>query len=264
MRTIYGITLASYFSTFVSGAAVQPREEAPPESAFSHILEARNISHLQTKFAQILRSATLHYVFHLEDSNTYVARKDNTYWNVEENLDDLVDPKKKKNKKDVEWVEFGFDKIYESRSSDLIPVSHCHSQVNGQGGTISVQGVMGQVQTLSGTLGITPWAELFAVTLTSTVTLERPHATKMVLACNAKHGEVVQIFLEGTRFLYYTPRVRELAFDKKKNQFRKPGKFMVQPQKKAVVRGGVGDWVCGSSTVIPLQCSRLIRILSES
>lgn len=225
------------------------------------IIEVQNLTELETSYARSI-GASDDVVFRLIDSKTFVAKEKNDYWDIEENLDLLIGLKTKK-KREVTWVEFGFDKTYVANSADRIPVSYCHSETEGQGGALNIQSSIVLGQSLTGSFGVNPNLVSFSLSLVTSVGLELSGSINTVIGCNAKHGEIVQLALVDTTFLYYTPKVRVLKFDKKMNKFAKPGNFEKKEQRRAVVKGGIGEWICGSSNVIPLQCSQLTPFITD-
>lgn len=260
-----------YFLTFAhawAAAILVARDFELPSSQSARIIEVRNLTELQNKFSKALSEPTEDFVFHVENTNTFVAQKNNDYWDIEENLDGLSaagfrKKKSKGDKNEISWIEFGFQKLYIVDSATRIPVSHCHSEVNGQGGALNIQSTIGLGQSLTGSFGVSPNIVAISLSLTGSVTLELSESVTNAVACDVKHGEVVQLFLVGSQFIYYTPRMRELTYDRKKKSWRKLPKFSTQKQRRAVVRGGLGEWACGSSTVIPLQCSYVSHRITD-
>lgn len=242
----------------VSLPLLMSRNYRIPSSEAAVIIEAQNLAELETSYAKSI-GASDDVVFRLTDSKTFVAKEKNDYWDIEENLIGL---KTKKNR-EVTWVEFGFDKTYVANSKDRFPVSYCHSETEGQGGALNIQSSIALGQSLTGSFGVNPNLVSFSLSLVTSVALELSGSINTVIGCNAKHGEIVQLALVDTAFLYYTPKVRVLKFDKKMNKFAKPGNFEKKKQRRAVVKGGIGEWICGSSTVIPLQCSQLTPFITD-
>lgn len=242
----------------VAGPAV--RDLRSPNSRNARIIEVQNLSELQSKYAKLLAKPTEDIVFHIQASNSFVAQRNNAYWDIEENLEDLAKTEKQdgKNKNENSWVEFAFQKLYISDSVNRIPVSHCHSETEGQGGSLNIQSTIGLGQSLTGSFGIKPGMLAATLALTGSVSLDESDSVNTAVVCDVKHGEVVQLFLIGSQFLFYTPKVRMLNFDKKRGVFGDLRDFAIQQQRRAVIRGGLGEWVCGSSSIIPLQCSQVV------
>lgn len=255
------VSLLSVTGLVLGATIKQPRELQIPNSEGAKILEVMNLSHLETKYGKLLATSE-NTIFHLIDTKTFVAKRNNDYWDLEENLDDLSKIEKTK-KHEVSWVEFGFQRTYITKSENRIPVSHCHSETEGQGGALNIQSSVGVAQSLTGSFGVNPNTVAFSLSLTASVALELSLSVNTVLGCSARHGEIVQLFLVDTKFVYYTPKVRMLIYDKKKGKLLKAGQFENKKQRRAVVRGGIGEWICGSSTVIPLECSQLSTSVTE-
>lgn len=241
-------------------AGLAVRDLRAPNSKNARIIEVQDLTELQSNYANFLAKPNEDLVFHIQVSNTFVAESDNAYWNIEENLEDLakIEEKDGKNKHEVSWIEFGFEKVYVSDSGSRIPVSHCHSETEGQGGSLNIQSTIGLGRTLTGSFGVKPGLLTATLSLTGSVSLDETDSVTTAVVCDVKHGEVVQLFLIGSQFLFYTPKVRMLKFNQKRGEFGHPRKFATQQQRRAVVRGGLGEWVCGSSSIIPLQCSQVV------
>lgn len=253
--------LLNCFIISTLAVATSARNYQLPNSDAAHIIEVENLMELETRYAKS-NGASDDVVFHLRDSKTFVAKEKKDYWDIEENLDELKGRKTKRNH-EVALVEFGFEKAYIANSENRIPVSYCHSETEGQGGALNIQSSVGLGQSLTGSFGVNPNAVAFSLSLMASVGLEQTLLINTVIGCSAKHGEVVQLFLVDTKFIYYTPTVRALKFDKKTKRFAKPGKFEKKRQRRAVVKGGIGEWICGSSSVTPLQCSKLTTIITD-
>lgn len=246
----------------VAAPLVKPKKYQLLNSEAAGIIEVENLRELETKYAAQSIGASDDVVFHLRDSKTFVAREKNDYWDMEENLDELEGRKIVRND-EVALVEFGFERAYIANSEDLIPVSYCHSETEGQGGALNIQSSIGLSQSFAGSFGVNPNSVAFSLSLMASVGLEQTLSINTVIGCSAQHGEIVQLFLVDTKFIYYTPTVRVLKFNKKTERFAEPGKFEKKRQRRAVVKGGIGKWICGSSSVIPLQCSQLTTIITD-
>lgn len=227
------------------------------------VVNVNGLREVETKYLLLLTSNEP-VVFYLAKSRTYLTRKEEEFWDVIEDLDLLFEEAKAKPAaKKIELIEFRFDKLYHADHEDLIPVSPCHSEVQGHGGAIAMQLNVGLSSAYSGALGISPNIYVWAISLTAKVTVDRSGSIATTITCSAKEGEMVQVFLARTHFLYYTPYFRLRQFDIEKGKFEKAGKMVTLPQKRVVTSGGVGEWVCGTSSVIPLQCSHVVYDLGE-
>lgn len=242
LATISGATLPNFASL------------VPHENVSLRVLEVQTLSELVER--NLLSKPANDILFFVSETNTYVAPKDENYWDVEVDLDDIDDSLNRRNGKNLAvWIEFGFEKTYIASSDDKIPVSRCHSETNGQGGALNIQSSVGASRSLTGSFGVKPNTVTVSLTLTGTVSLERPENINTVIACSAKPGDVVQLFLLKTKFLYFTPKFRLLEFNRKSRTLKEPGDFIEQRQQRAVIKGGVGEWLCATASMIPLQCA---------
>lgn len=245
------------FLTTISGATLPTFASlVPHENVNLRVLEVQTLSELVER--NLLSKPTNDILFFVSETNTYVAPKDEKHWDVEVDLDVIDDSLNRRNGKNLAWIEFGFEKTYIASSDDKIPVSRCHSETNGQGGALNIQSSVGASRSLTGSFGVKPNTVAVSLTLTGTVSLERPENINTVIACSARPGDVVQLFLLKTKFLYFTSKFRVLEFNRKSQILKEPGDFIEQRQQRAVIKGGVGEWMCATASMIPLQCADMV------
>lgn len=227
-------------------------DEAPP----IELVEVEGLYDITHHHALKLKPGTP-VMFRLRQSDTFLAQKQLEFWDVERLLDESV-PVQHDAKVSSEWVEWGYEDYEVSEFLHNIPVSLCHSELEGEGGAIYFRSIVATDRGRGASFGITPKAYGNSLALSSSVLISEALAISTTLTCSAKHGEIVQVFLRNTHFLYFTPKFRVLAYNRRENRFAVPQTFTRQPRQKEVVANGVGDWVCGSSSVMNLMCDSVV------
>lgn len=217
------------------------------------IIEAQNLGQVAAEFSHLL-GAESQVMFRLVERGTFLAPKQLQFWDVETELGEHADSIAR----GPEWVEWGFDDIVASDYLHHIPVSPCHSEVAGHGGSIYFRDIVASDQVRGASYGVSSDILAGTLELTAGVSLARSEARSTTFTCSAKHGEIVQVFLRNTHFLHFTPRFRVLWYHARRAQFRGPTRFTVQPRQKEVVASGVGELVCGSSAVVALSCDAVV------
>lgn len=230
------------------------------------LAQVSGIREIESKYAK-----SENMVFYLKNSKTFLTRKDDKFWDVVENLDNARgsvvarwwNPFAAKKAKKVPWVEFRFANMTEAVSEDPIPVSPCHDEMQGQGGSLTLQLGVSTSGSLSGSFGVSPIINGITLGFSTKSAIGTSNSESTSLTCNAKEGEVVQAFLYGTRFLYFTPYYRIRQFDPNRAKFEGAGKMCQLPEKRIVLENDFGMWGCASSAVTPLRCSKVVTDLSE-
>lgn len=233
----------------------------PALAAPLQLVEAQNLHQVATDYSHLLDSDSA-VMFHLTESGTFLAQKQLQFWDVEKVLDDSgpvpaagTSP---------EWVEWGYDDISASEYIHHIPVSPCHSEVQGQGGAIYFRDIVAAELIRGATYGVSTDILLATLELTAGLSLAHGSSRSTTLTCSAKHGEIVQVFLRNTHFLYFTPRYRVLRYNARRGQFWGPVGFAFQPRQKEMAANGVGELVCGSSAVMALSCDLVVGDVREA
>lgn len=230
-------------------------------SPLLRLVEAQDLYHVTTTFFDLVEE-NAPVVFHLAESGTFLAQKQLQFWDVERVLDDIGPVPAVGG--GPEWVEWGYDDIAASEYLHSIPVSPCHSEVEGQGGAIYFRDIVATEHVRGATYGVNSDILLLTVQLSAGVSLAQGQVRSTTLTCSAKHGEIVQVFLRNTHFLSFTPRFRVLRYNPRRRRFRGPVAFLLQPRQKEIVANGVGELVCGSSAVMGLSCDAVIGDVREA
>lgn len=206
-------------------------------------------------------------LFWVEEEETFLSPWRKDQWRVKSKVEDFVQRlvllrSRLKGKSHAKWVEFKFTDVREEENAEMEPVSFCHDETYGHGGSVMMQGVVSETKSLEGTIGVLFDIYTVALLLTAKTSLETGVSKLIALACPVEHGEIVQLFLRHTRYLHYTPQYRLRAIENGK--FTKGGDFEVRPQEERIVAGGIGEWMCVSSRLAPLQCGPAVRKIVQN
>lgn len=220
-------------------------------------------------------------VFHILSTGTFLTRRIQKYWDVEETVQDLqregYHPQDKTLRKiykssrlykglrkifkppPVPYVEFYFTNFTVEKSRQLLPVSPCHSEINGEGSIIKMQ--LTEIDRIApqGTIGVPKPLQLFLSSGEADIALEDESLSMVSLKCNLAHGEIGQIFLRNTAFFYYNSWYRTVLYDRDTHEFSTNDQFKKRDRQRMVLKGGLGEWLCATHKIIQLQCFNVIR-----
>lgn len=225
-----------------------------------NVISVQNEAQLINAYSSELKKFGSAFIFFNEDSGTYLTQ------NYELETDAIYLP----NGEDCEltdelgdfcgsrklpmWFEVYYDSFELSNKSLLIPVSLCHSEVYGEGGQVSLQAVFATSRTGSGKIGGGLAWESLAISSAAGVALQKSDAVATTMRCPAKAGEIIQLFLNKTKFLKFTSRYRRRQFSSSSRELNKFGRFLSQDPRREVIEGGLGEWVCASNAMTELDC----------
>lgn len=249
----------------------------PPPYSISpncELISVQNIDEVTENYLEILTFPTLCVLFQIKDTNTFLIRKSKRRWNYASSLESLSRITGKsffpsisgssrfslfkrfaKVRDEFLWVELYFDDFEHRSTGGQVPISPCHSEILGDGTVVSFQTVF--LSNIGGTGGLTADFDIwsFVIGVAADTTLETAKAFSLKIRCNIGRGEVGQLLLANTRYLYYTPSYRILIFNLKTMQFSKEDGFKKQKRERRIIKGGIGDWECATSSVAELQCN---------
>ncbi|GEQ70620.1 hypothetical protein JCM33374_g4298 [Metschnikowia sp. JCM 33374] len=237
-----------------------------PISPNCDLITVENLAEVVEKHSETLAKAEVCVVFKLEASKTFLARKMTNRWATEASIETLANtkissrfwafsPMASKAKEESVWVEFYYDNFEHRTSDTLVPASPCHSELLGEGGLITLQNVFLTSISGEGKLGAEFTIRTFVISTSAAVSLSKANAFSVKLNCVIRHNEVGQLFLTNTKYLYYTPWSRILLYNSKTKEFSEGGKFVEKARERSIISGGVGDWICVTSSFAELQCS---------
>lgn len=223
-------------------------------------------------------------VFHINGSNTFLTRRKQEYWDVEETVPEYrkanlhsLDLLFRKVYKQALWnkglrslfklppipyVEFFYANFSMTTSRTMLPVSPCHSELLGEGSVIKMQLTEIGRSTPQGTIGVPKSLQRYLTSGEAEVEVEDEHLSTMSIKCTIPHGEVGQIFLSDTEFLNYHTWYRTVMYDQRRKKFIANSEFRKRPLERMVLKGGMGEWLCATSKMIELQCFNVVKDLS--
>lgn len=154
-----------------------------------------------------------------------------------------------------DFLEFKVFATIVDHLSDVTPISNCHEELAGEGGSVAM--LLAFQQSLSSTLsvGISPTLILPALELTAKVTLGGSNNLANTVTCNVEHGEILQVFLRGIRTVSYHLAVRKMSFD------NISGEYVSQPAFRNTTalefKSGISlsEYLCATNTMTNLECS---------
>lgn len=138
--------------------------------------------------------------------------------------------------------------------SDLMPISNCHGELAGEGGSVAL--LLGFQQSVSSTLtfGLSPTLILPALELTAKVSLGGSNDLANKVTCNVEHGEIVQVFLRGIRTVSYHFAVREMSFDHMSGEYVSQSAFRNTTALEFKTGTSLSEYLCATSTMKNLKC----------
>ncbi|WPK25323.1 hypothetical protein PUMCH_002634 [Australozyma saopauloensis] len=271
------VVLSSLLLSSLSNASSLPKDY--------EIVEVKDIEEAQKRYSSLLGKKYNQMVFRLLDSGTFLTRRVQEYWDVEETLQELqygdtlssdlrlqnlyknsrlsMGLKKKFKDRPIPYVEFFYSDFAIERSNDLLPVSPCHSEILGEGSVVKVQLTEITRATPQGKIGVPNFLQLILSTGEADLEVERENLLMMSLKCNVDHGEVGQIFLSHTEFLYFNTWYRTVWFDPNTGTFTKPEDFQKRPRERMVMKYGIGEWYCVTSKLRPLKCQEVVTDITD-
>ncbi|KAM9928165.1 hypothetical protein OXX59_002039 [Metschnikowia pulcherrima] len=240
------------------------------------LIPVKDTHEITSNYSSFLESSERCVLFQIEDSNTFLARKSKRWRNFEASVESLATVAGRPRigaglgplrftflskyfsvRDDSAWVEFYYDDFENRTIPGLTPVSLCHSELMGEGSVVSFQSFFVATFGAVGVLTADFDFQNFAISTAAEVTLERANAISVKVRCAINHGEIGQLFLASTQYLYFTPWHRLRVYDKKTKSFSEGESFSQSTRERRIVKGGAGDWVCATSSMTNLQCQGL-------
>ncbi|OBA23499.1 hypothetical protein METBIDRAFT_34257 [Metschnikowia bicuspidata var. bicuspidata NRRL YB-4993] len=223
-------------------------------SSSCDLVSVQSYDEITSKYSDLLApDSTRCVLFRIKESQTFLTRKGRRKWGLDTPVESLA--KLGSLRQDsTQWLEFFYSDFANSTATGLTPVSLCHSEVLGEGSLVSFETIFNSASGFGGEL--TGDFDLFklAVSTAAEVTLEKATSIAVKILCAIKPGEIGQLYLTNTQYIYYTPWFRTRGYDSVTNLFSDGDEYSERPRERRIMKGGIGDWVCASSSVADLQC----------
>lgn len=252
----------------------------PPLVYDYEVIDVKNVEEIERLLKKKHEKPDKQAVFHIASSGTFLSRRDPIHWQVEESVKDLAkesspigDKKLSKLLRSrllkglknilkhppIPYVEFYFSNFTVKKSKSLIPVSPCHSELLGEGSVVKLQMTDIDRATPHGTIGIPKLLQGVLSGGEAEFETEDENLSTFSLKCTIPHGQMGQIFLSDTVFLYYKLWYRTLIYDQQKGIFKVSSEFKEKGTERSIIKGGMGEWFCATSSMIQLQCFNTVR-----
>lgn len=244
------------------------------------VVSVKDFEDIEDNYMNLLKNDQK-VVFRIESTKSFLTRRIQKYWDVEDTVHEYQLAQVRsinkmftktyrkalfsKNLRDffkrppVPYVEFYYSDFSVERSRGLLPISPCHSEILGEGSLIKMQIVLVSRTTPQGTIGVPKALQKFLSSGEAEVEVEYESQAMMNIKCWIPHGQIGQIFLSDTTFLYYTTWYRTVLFDRGKGKLVTNTNFKKRARERTVIKGGLGEWSCATSKLIQLQCFNVVR-----
>lgn len=201
-------------------------------------------------------------VFYLKSTDTYLTMTDSLDdYDTKERpimhgmLDKIREQIYPSPDSNIPMVEF---KIFASINVDnehLYPVSSCHEETKGEGGSVSL--LIGNSRAMSAFLsfGISPNVIIHTLELTTKITLGKLHSSADTISCESEHGEIVQLFAKGTNEIEFYVERRERTFNPVISKFTEAFESSSSSIQKLTIQSQSSEFMCVSNTMMELNCS---------
>lgn len=245
------------------------------------VIKVDSVEEIEEKFLHIINKKHSKVVFHIRSTGTYFTQRVQKYWDVEETFLDLdyeksptVDRKLLKiymksrlfkglknifKKSLIPYVEFYFSDYTVEQSRDLLPISPCHNEINGEGSVVKMQLTDIRKSTPHGTIGVPKILQRYLSSGEADIETEDENLKAFSIKCHVSQGEIGQIFLSDTAFLNYNLWYRTRIYDPTTGRFSNHSKFEDRGRERMILKGRIGQWVCATNKMIQLQCFNVIR-----
>lgn len=154
----------------------------------------------------------------------------------------------------ITFTTFRIGNISESKNDEMIPVSHCHSEIYGHGGEVEVRIDISKGWAGLTSFGISPNIFLQAFTVSTNIGLDMAHGHTTKLNCNVQTGRVGQVFSRGTKFVNWTLEILNLEYDILTGKFRDGFDLKGLISSQGLKKHGIGEFYCIEGNLSDLQC----------
>lgn len=138
--------------------------------------------------------------------------------------------------------------------SELAPISNCHGELAGEGGSVSLLLEFQKSVSSTLSLGLSPTLILPALELTAKVSLGASNNLANTVTCNVEHGEIVQVFMRGVRTVSYHLAVREMSFDHMSGEIVNQSVFRNTTAFEFRTGYSLSEYLCATNTMEDLKC----------
>lgn len=197
-------------------------------------------------------------IIHLKSTDTYLILSETDSLNqpgLESRPLGFYPPQRVKHKGQLYLKEFKVVGNLGELNKDLWPISNCHEELAGEGGSVTLLTSLQHSTSSTLSFGISPNVILSALELTTKVSQGTTHNKAKTITCESQHGEIVQAFIRGIRTIRYYLEFRERVFDFTSCDFVGSSSNQISPVHEVQVGGQASEFVCATNTVEKLNCS---------
>lgn len=252
----------------------------PPVIQDYNVIEVDSLQVIERMLKNKRISQDNETVFHIANSGTFLARRDPKHWRVEDSVENFVNEytpfgdkklskilnsrffKALKNmvkRPPIPYIEFYFTDFRVEESKSMIPVSPCQNELQGEGSILKMQMTGIDRATPHGTIGIPKLLQGVLSGGEAEFETEDENLAMLSLKCTIPHGEMGQIFLRNTAFLYYRLWYRTSIYIQQTSKFNVLSEFKEKGEERSIIKGGMGEWLCATSSMKLLECFRPVQ-----
>lgn len=247
----------------------------PPVIHDYEVIEVENVQAIELLLKKKQNKTEKKPVYHIASSGTFLTKRDQNHWQVEDSVEDLcketlpfADKKLHKmigsnllkglknmfKHPPIPYVEFYFSDFHVEKSRSLTPMSLCFNELRGEGSVIKAQLTNIVRSTPHGTIGFPRLLQGVLSGGEAEFETEDEDLSLFSLKCTIPHGEIGRIFLSETVFLHYTMWYRTSIYIQQSGTFNVLSEFKKKGEEKSIIKGGIGEWFCATSSMMQLQC----------
>lgn len=199
-------------------------------------------------------------IIHLKSTDTFLILSETDSLNqpgLESRPLGFYPPPRLKHKRQLNLKEFKVVGDLGKFKQDLWPISNCHEELAGEGGSVTLLTSFQHSTSSTVSFEISPNVILSALELTTKVSQGFIHNLAKTITCEVQHGEVVQAFIRGIRTLRYYLELREIVFDFTSCDFVGSSSNQISSVHEVQVGSEASEFVCATNTMKKLSCSIL-------
>lgn len=152
-------------------------------------------------------------------------------------------------------VEFKVSTNVTTGGRRLYPVSNCHEEVQGEGGSVEMQVNLGESMAAYASFGISPSMLVYTLELTTRLGISKMANTLTTVSCESQHGETSQVFMSDVKLLEFYVTYRWRQYDQSRMKFFNSTSVIASPVQTYVIEGDNSELICATDTIMALQCS---------
>lgn len=225
----------------------------PQPSVSKKFVELSNEAAFEQYTRSFPKTILVETVFYLKEEETFLALTDQTN-SLKLNYEHSSRTKQNRGKGVVEFMEFTLNNVKRTLLQKYIPMSHCHSENKGQGGEVAMQISLKDSMAVLASLGLLPNFLLQAISFKFKVGLELGRSLSIKVACTIAEGQMGQIFLQNSRFIEWTLKIRKRKFDLLNNKLYKAESPENLVSGKMLEKHGWGELICLQGSKEDLMC----------